>query len=80
MIVFISQHFVLNDLFEFTISPMVCASSLVHQCVLPSFPPQCVYQRLATVKPGYNESAVISTKFSLTLQVESQDRNVTLCR
>lgn len=60
---------------------MSCTSSLVYyQCMLPSFPPQCVYQRLAAVKPSNNESAVISTKFSLTIRVESQDRNATLCR
>lgn len=53
---------------------------LVYQCVLPSSPPQCVYKRLATVKTNYNESAVVSTKFSLTVEVESWDRNATLCR
>ncbi|XP_034753529.1 heparan-alpha-glucosaminide N-acetyltransferase isoform X2 [Etheostoma cragini] len=40
---------------------------------------KCVYQRLVTVKPNNNNaSAVISTKFPLTLQVE-RTRNVTLC-
>ncbi|XP_032365837.1 heparan-alpha-glucosaminide N-acetyltransferase isoform X1 [Etheostoma spectabile] len=40
---------------------------------------KCVYQHLVTVKPNNNNaSAVISTKFPLTLQVE-WTRNVTLC-
>ncbi|XP_075932907.1 heparan-alpha-glucosaminide N-acetyltransferase isoform X3 [Anarhichas minor] len=42
---------------------------------------KCVYQQLVTVKPNNNySSAVVSTKFTLTLQVESQSRNATLCR
>uniref|UniRef100_UPI0037E8D68B heparan-alpha-glucosaminide N-acetyltransferase n=1 Tax=Semicossyphus pulcher TaxID=241346 RepID=UPI0037E8D68B len=42
---------------------------------------KCVYQHVVTVKPNNNnETAVISTKFTLTMQVESQDRNATLCR
>ncbi|XP_015236081.1 PREDICTED: heparan-alpha-glucosaminide N-acetyltransferase-like, partial [Cyprinodon variegatus] len=42
---------------------------------------KCVQQQLVTVRPNNNNaSAVISTKFTLTLQVESQTRNATLCR
>ncbi|XP_071337482.1 heparan-alpha-glucosaminide N-acetyltransferase isoform X3 [Trachinotus anak] len=42
---------------------------------------KCVYQRLATVRPDNNNaSVVISTRFTLTLQVESWTRNATLCR
>ncbi|XP_047206950.1 heparan-alpha-glucosaminide N-acetyltransferase [Girardinichthys multiradiatus] len=41
---------------------------------------KCVKQPLVTVKPNNNASAAISTKFTLTLQVESQTRNATLCR
>ncbi|XP_069001268.1 heparan-alpha-glucosaminide N-acetyltransferase [Embiotoca jacksoni] len=42
---------------------------------------ECVYQHLATVKPrNQNASAIISTKFTLTVQVESQTRNESLCR
>ncbi|XP_008299248.1 heparan-alpha-glucosaminide N-acetyltransferase [Stegastes partitus] len=42
---------------------------------------KCVYQHLATVKPSNNNaSAIISTKFTLTVQVISQSMNVTLCR
>ncbi|XP_035519623.1 heparan-alpha-glucosaminide N-acetyltransferase [Morone saxatilis] len=42
---------------------------------------KCVYQPLVTVKPNNNNaSAVISTKFTLSVQVESQARNATLCR
>uniref|UniRef100_A0A8D3AP24 Si:dkey-192p21.6 n=1 Tax=Scophthalmus maximus TaxID=52904 RepID=A0A8D3AP24_SCOMX len=42
---------------------------------------KCVYQHLADVKPNnHNASAVVSTKFTLTVQVESQSRNATLCR
>ncbi|XP_075875219.1 heparan-alpha-glucosaminide N-acetyltransferase [Nelusetta ayraudi] len=52
----------------------------VHVFYTSDFCYKCVYQRLATVKPSNNESAVISTKFSLTIRVESQDRNATLCR
>uniref|UniRef100_A0A3Q2CG49 Uncharacterized protein n=1 Tax=Cyprinodon variegatus TaxID=28743 RepID=A0A3Q2CG49_CYPVA len=41
---------------------------------------KCVQQQLVTVRPNNNNaSAVISTKFTLTLQVESQTRNATLC-
>uniref|UniRef100_A0A3B4YUX2 Uncharacterized protein n=1 Tax=Stegastes partitus TaxID=144197 RepID=A0A3B4YUX2_9TELE len=41
---------------------------------------KCVYQHLATVKPSNNNaSAIISTKFTLTVQVISQSMNVTLC-
>ncbi|XP_023281495.1 heparan-alpha-glucosaminide N-acetyltransferase-like isoform X1 [Seriola lalandi dorsalis] len=42
---------------------------------------KCVYQHLASVKPNNNNaSVVISTKFTLTLRVESQTLNATLCR
>ncbi|XP_068424672.1 heparan-alpha-glucosaminide N-acetyltransferase [Clinocottus analis] len=42
---------------------------------------KCVYQHLLTVKPNnHNASVVISTKFTLTLEVKSQTRNATLCR
>ncbi|XP_023182860.1 heparan-alpha-glucosaminide N-acetyltransferase-like isoform X1 [Xiphophorus maculatus] len=42
---------------------------------------KCVKQQLVTVKPNNNNaSAIISTKFALTLQVEPQTRNSTLCR
>ncbi|KAG7512437.1 heparan-alpha-glucosaminide N-acetyltransferase-like [Solea senegalensis] len=42
---------------------------------------KCLYQRLVTVKPNNcNASVVISTKFTLTMQVESQMRNESLCR
>ncbi|XP_067382880.1 heparan-alpha-glucosaminide N-acetyltransferase isoform X3 [Channa argus] len=42
---------------------------------------KCVYQHLVTVKPNNNNaSALISTKFTLTVQLESQTRNATLCR
>ncbi|MEQ2163183.1 hypothetical protein GOODEAATRI_027627 [Goodea atripinnis] len=41
---------------------------------------KCVKQPLVTVKPNNNAPAAISTKFTLTLQVESQTRNATLCR
>ncbi|TKS85293.1 Heparan-alpha-glucosaminide N-acetyltransferase [Collichthys lucidus] len=42
---------------------------------------QCVYQHLVTVKPNKNNaSAVISTKFTLSMRVQSQTRNATLCR
>uniref|UniRef100_A0A3Q3J448 Heparan-alpha-glucosaminide N-acetyltransferase catalytic domain-containing protein n=1 Tax=Monopterus albus TaxID=43700 RepID=A0A3Q3J448_MONAL len=42
---------------------------------------KCVYQHLVTVKPDNNNaSAVISIKFTLTMQVDSQTRNATLCR
>ncbi|CAJ1066591.1 heparan-alpha-glucosaminide N-acetyltransferase isoform X1 [Xyrichtys novacula] len=42
---------------------------------------KCVYQHLVTVKPNNGtDSAVISTKFTLTVQVESQTRNDTFCR
>lgn len=52
-----------------------------HASIWPFFISQCVYQHLATVKRNNNNaSVVISTKFSLTIQVESQNRNVTLCR
>ncbi|XP_047458205.1 heparan-alpha-glucosaminide N-acetyltransferase isoform X2 [Mugil cephalus] len=41
---------------------------------------KCVYQHLATVKPSNkNTSTVISTKFTLSVRVESQSRNSTLC-
>ncbi|KAM9344539.1 heparan-alpha-glucosaminide N-acetyltransferase [Symphorus nematophorus] len=41
---------------------------------------KCVYQHLVTVKPNNNNaSAVISTKFSLTMRVEAQSMNATLC-
>nr|XP_046258504.1 heparan-alpha-glucosaminide N-acetyltransferase [Scatophagus argus] len=55
--------------------------SLHKVSVSPVFTPQCVYQHLATVKPSNdNASVVISTKFTLTVRVESQTNNVTLCR
>ncbi|XP_071769330.2 proto-oncogene tyrosine-protein kinase receptor Ret [Centroberyx gerrardi] len=42
---------------------------------------KCLYQPLASVKASNNNaSAVISTKFTLTMQVESPARNATLCR
>ncbi|XP_057704672.1 heparan-alpha-glucosaminide N-acetyltransferase [Corythoichthys intestinalis] len=42
---------------------------------------KCVYQHLVHVKASYNNaSTVISTKFTLTIQVESSKRNVILCR
>ncbi|XP_060943801.1 heparan-alpha-glucosaminide N-acetyltransferase [Limanda limanda] len=42
---------------------------------------KCMYQHLASVKPNNNNaSVVISTKFTLTVQVEPQTRNSTLCR
>nr|XP_020501780.1 heparan-alpha-glucosaminide N-acetyltransferase-like isoform X2 [Labrus bergylta] len=42
---------------------------------------KCVYQHMVTVKPNNNnESTVISSKFTLTMQVESQNKNATLCR
>ncbi|XP_028279349.1 heparan-alpha-glucosaminide N-acetyltransferase [Parambassis ranga] len=42
---------------------------------------KCLYQHLASVKPNNNNaSAVISTRFTLTLQVERRTRNETLCR
>ncbi|XP_023132897.1 heparan-alpha-glucosaminide N-acetyltransferase isoform X2 [Amphiprion ocellaris] len=42
---------------------------------------KCLYQHLATVKPNNNNaSVIISTKFTLTVQVSSQTRNETLCR
>ncbi|XP_034007920.1 heparan-alpha-glucosaminide N-acetyltransferase [Trematomus bernacchii] len=42
---------------------------------------KCLYQHLVTVKPNNNNaSVVISTKFTLTMQVDSQSRNATLCR
>ncbi|XP_029306054.1 heparan-alpha-glucosaminide N-acetyltransferase [Cottoperca gobio] len=42
---------------------------------------KCVYQHLVTVKPNNNNaSAVINTKFTLTMQVYSESRNATLCR
>ncbi|XP_042289176.1 heparan-alpha-glucosaminide N-acetyltransferase isoform X3 [Thunnus maccoyii] len=42
---------------------------------------KCVYQHLVSVKGSNNNaSAVISTKFTLTVQVESQMHNATLCR
>uniref|UniRef100_A0A087XSP2 Si:dkey-192p21.6 n=1 Tax=Poecilia formosa TaxID=48698 RepID=A0A087XSP2_POEFO len=42
---------------------------------------KCLKQQLVTVKPNNNNaSAVISTKFALTLQVEPQTRNSALCR
>ncbi|XP_034538238.1 heparan-alpha-glucosaminide N-acetyltransferase [Notolabrus celidotus] len=42
---------------------------------------KCVYQHMVSVKPSNsNESAVVSTKFTLSLQVDSQTRNTTLCR
>ncbi|KAK5908162.1 hypothetical protein CgunFtcFv8_016243 [Champsocephalus gunnari] len=42
---------------------------------------KCLYQHLVTVKPNNNNaSVVISTKFTLTMQLDSQSRNVTLCR
>ncbi|XP_041866411.1 heparan-alpha-glucosaminide N-acetyltransferase isoform X2 [Melanotaenia boesemani] len=42
---------------------------------------KCVYQPLVSLKPNNkNASAQISTKFTLTIQVESQTRNKTLCR
>ncbi|KAM7385915.1 hypothetical protein PAMP_001957 [Pampus punctatissimus] len=42
---------------------------------------KCVYQHLVSVKGSNNNaSAVISTKFTLTVRVESQTRNVTVCR
>ncbi|XP_039995830.1 heparan-alpha-glucosaminide N-acetyltransferase isoform X2 [Xiphias gladius] len=42
---------------------------------------KCVYQHLVTVKPASsNASAVIGTKFTLSVRVESQSRNATLCR
>ncbi|CAB1425093.1 unnamed protein product [Pleuronectes platessa] len=42
---------------------------------------ECVYQHLASVKPNNNNaSVVISTKLTLTVRVEPQTRNSTLCR
>ncbi|KAM9847492.1 heparan-alpha-glucosaminide N-acetyltransferase [Aulostomus maculatus] len=42
---------------------------------------KCVYQHLANMKANNNNaSAVISTKFTLTVQVESQERDAILCR
>ncbi|XP_029031579.1 heparan-alpha-glucosaminide N-acetyltransferase isoform X2 [Betta splendens] len=42
---------------------------------------KCVFQRLASVRPNNgNTSVVIGTKFTLTVQVESQTSNATLCR
>uniref|UniRef100_A0A3Q1G1Y1 Si:dkey-192p21.6 n=1 Tax=Acanthochromis polyacanthus TaxID=80966 RepID=A0A3Q1G1Y1_9TELE len=41
---------------------------------------KCLYQHLASVKPNNNASVIISTKFTLTVQVSSQTRNETLCR
>ncbi|KAF3842363.1 hypothetical protein F7725_024314 [Dissostichus mawsoni] len=42
---------------------------------------KCLYQHLVTVKPNNNNaSVVISTKFTLTMHVDSQSRNATLCR
>ncbi|XP_029962551.1 heparan-alpha-glucosaminide N-acetyltransferase [Salarias fasciatus] len=44
---------------------------------------KCVPQLLVAVKPNNNnnnESAVISTKFALTMQVQSPNRNTTFCR
>ncbi|XP_013875362.1 heparan-alpha-glucosaminide N-acetyltransferase isoform X2 [Austrofundulus limnaeus] len=42
---------------------------------------KCVYQHLVSVKPdNNNSSATISTRFTLTLQVQIQTRNHTLCR
>ncbi|XP_034464267.1 heparan-alpha-glucosaminide N-acetyltransferase [Hippoglossus hippoglossus] len=42
---------------------------------------KCVYQHLASVKLNNNNtSVVISTKFTLTVQVEPEARNSTLCR
>ncbi|CAL8299720.1 unnamed protein product [Merluccius merluccius] len=42
---------------------------------------KCLFQPLVRVEGNYsNVSTVISTKFTLSLQVNSQTRNVTLCR
>ncbi|XP_051935899.1 heparan-alpha-glucosaminide N-acetyltransferase [Hippocampus zosterae] len=42
---------------------------------------KCVYQSLVHVKASYNNvTAAISTKFPLSLQVESNKRNAILCR
>ncbi|XP_054654104.1 heparan-alpha-glucosaminide N-acetyltransferase [Dunckerocampus dactyliophorus] len=42
---------------------------------------KCVYQRLVQVKANQQHvSAVISTKFTLSMQLESRKRNATLCR
>ncbi|XP_018536506.1 heparan-alpha-glucosaminide N-acetyltransferase [Lates calcarifer] len=42
---------------------------------------KCLYQPLVSVKPNNNNaSVVISTKFTLTLRVDSQTANATLCR
>ncbi|KAM8859246.1 heparan-alpha-glucosaminide N-acetyltransferase isoform 2-T2 [Spinachia spinachia] len=41
---------------------------------------QCLFQHLASVTHNNSASAVVSTKFSLTLEVESHTRNATLCR
>ncbi|KAM4607908.1 heparan-alpha-glucosaminide N-acetyltransferase [Polymixia lowei] len=42
---------------------------------------KCLYQPLVSIKNSNNNaSAVVSTKFTLTIQVEAQARNATLCR
>ncbi|XP_077586209.1 heparan-alpha-glucosaminide N-acetyltransferase [Stigmatopora nigra] len=42
---------------------------------------KCVYQHLVRVKASNNNaSAIISTKFTLSIQVEFNEMNVTLCR
>ncbi|XP_075339035.1 heparan-alpha-glucosaminide N-acetyltransferase [Odontesthes bonariensis] len=41
---------------------------------------KCVHQLLASVKPKNNASTIISTKFTLSMQVELRTTNATLCR
>ncbi|KAM9809083.1 heparan-alpha-glucosaminide N-acetyltransferase isoform 1-T1 [Syngnathus typhle] len=42
---------------------------------------KCVYQSLVNVRPNYkNASAIISTKFALSMRVESIEDNTVLCR
>ncbi|XP_023009313.1 heparan-alpha-glucosaminide N-acetyltransferase isoform X1 [Maylandia zebra] len=53
----------------------------VHASYTSDYCYKCLYQHLVTVKPNNNNaSAIISTKFTLTVQVESQTRNATFCR
>uniref|UniRef100_A0A3B4F7R1 Heparan-alpha-glucosaminide N-acetyltransferase-like n=1 Tax=Pundamilia nyererei TaxID=303518 RepID=A0A3B4F7R1_9CICH len=52
----------------------------VHASYTSDYCYKCLYQHLVTVKPNNNNaSAIISTKFTLTVQVESQTRNATFC-
>ncbi|XP_035767097.1 heparan-alpha-glucosaminide N-acetyltransferase [Neolamprologus brichardi] len=53
----------------------------VHASYTSDYCYKCLFQHLVTVKPNNNNaSAIISTKFTLTVQVESQTRNATFCR